>query len=270
MKLSELLLEVFENGPVIKEVKLDATTLQFDDYRLGPAELKELKPRLLECDEFKDVDELIILDSPSLEHQSGIMPTVTRKMGDDVTFKKRVFLYSISLTPEIYSPEDLNKPVKDNAYISHTVYNALDMTPNKFICLGYSPEGLQDDVFMKRMQLHTLLDKILDNPQDYIPTPKRGIMLRGICEHVVGKDGGEGQVNLEGMEFNFGEPQFGMIYYTNRGPVTEGEDGIPNLAIEIKNKVIPMALAEKYKEEFGDRGVRVTEEEINDFLERNQ
>jgi hypothetical protein len=46
----------------------------------------------------------------------------------------------------------------------------------------------------------------------------------------------------------------------------ETESGIK---VELKSKIIPSELKEKFLSEFKDEGIHVTEEQINQFLERN-
>jgi len=73
---------------------------------------KSLKPceeAILNCDEFKDVDELIIIESPSLANTDDeIFDSYSYKISNKTKFLGKAYLYSIGLTPRLY--DENNKP----------------------------------------------------------------------------------------------------------------------------------------------------------------
>jgi len=122
MKLKDFLLNgVFNDEPTIKQF-LNLTSpvpqgLGIDNYSISGKQLYIIKDALQQCDEFQDC-ELIILDKPAIEDNVG-KPylTQTMKLAEDTTFKHKVFLYGLSLTPEIYNPNQLNTPVHEGCSI---------------------------------------------------------------------------------------------------------------------------------------------------------
>ncbi len=108
------------------------------------------------------------------------------KLCDNTKFKKRVYLYTLELSPEIYNPNILHKPVKNGASISPVIYSPEDFTPYKSITIQFSPEAMQDAQLLVgesiEDQLHKILQDILDNPKDYTPKGDRAVMIRGVFE----------------------------------------------------------------------------------------
>jgi len=137
---------------------------------------------LKKCDEFKDVDEFVILKLPVIDDCEKVVQSQTYKLEENTKFKKRVFLYNISLTPEIFDPQTLQSAVKDGASISPTLYDLTTFKPYTQISLSVSPEDIQDNFELKKAELHELLNKILENPGEYRIKGKRDILVRGIFE----------------------------------------------------------------------------------------
>lgn len=147
--------------------------------------LEQLKDSLIQTDEFKDVDELIIMKFPSvMDDNKKILNAQSYKVSDSTKFKKRCYLYSISLTPEVFDPNAIYNPVKNGACISPTIYNPSDFKIKKKIVLDYFIEDFQDNFNSKKKELHDLLDDVLNNPDEYRVSGDRGIIVRGIFEEV--------------------------------------------------------------------------------------
>jgi len=90
MKLKELLDKVFENGAINNTI--DGT----ERYTMFPEHLKLYKDKLLECDEFKNVD-LVIIDKPVVTYRNILAECQTIKLDNDIKFKEILYLYSLSL-----------------------------------------------------------------------------------------------------------------------------------------------------------------------------
>lgn len=178
-------------------------------------------------------------------------------------FKGKGYLYSISLTPELYDPSKMLEPVKNGAAISPAIYNPMTFEPTKHILLTWSPEMVQDILNIdteqeQRQIIHKLLDDVLDNPKEYRMKGTRHVLIRGIFEVV-------------NDNRNF-EPNFlvGTIQesdtFTGYYMVTENE------SLVIKTKQIPKTLNELFILNFTEDGKlkETTEEEINQFLEENK
>ncbi len=186
MKLQDLLDDIFKDGPFTYKST-------FADYLLMWDRLKEKKDLILQCDEFAECTELIVVDTPSFltkEDKPAISQTV--RLEDNQEFCGVCYLYSISLTPEIYDPSTMIVAVKDGCGIGPSVYNPITFIPKKHILLEFSPEALQDASMdgaeqILREDLHKLLDKVLDNPEEYRMKGKRYITVRGLFETIINK-----------------------------------------------------------------------------------
>lgn len=173
----------------LKDLLLNNTdSLQFNSFGDCVKDVLEpLKDDLLSCDEFSECDEIIFMDKPTREMDDNIMLAQTIKIGDETKFKGKIYLYSISLTPEMYDPNMLLEPVKDGAAIGPTIYNPTDFTPRKHILLTWNPEIKQDilniDTEQEQKQIiRKLLDDVLNNPEEYRVKGERGVLVRGIFE----------------------------------------------------------------------------------------
>ncbi len=267
MKLKELLDEIFKDGP--KPIN-DGSFIT--DYCLyGSKNLEPYKQKLLECDEFKGLSDIVFVDLPTFELNGKTVIVPTYKVGDETKFKGVGYILSVSLTPKIYDPNKLHTPVKDGAVITPTTYNSQTLEPSKKIVLEFSPEMAQDNVINKilgkvegstedpdsilRKHLHDLLDKVLDNPKEYVPEGHRGVMIRGVFDESV--------TTAKVLE----EPKFSILYYLKPEP----EDEYGNVAMRLEKKLIPNELKEKFKEQVGERSscLTLTESEIDQFLSEN-
>jgi hypothetical protein len=259
MKIKELLDVVFKVGPV-KHEKFNIT-----DYCLyGKKHLENIKEEILKCEEFSECTELTILDNPVYENDGESYMVQTYKVIEGQKFGGKGFLLSISLSPEIFNPETIHKPVKDGACITPTLYDPLTFEPTKKIVLQFSPERVQDGISNNgeviRQELHDLLDKVLDNPQDYQIKGERSVLVRGIFEKNEGGTITHSPQYLNGIDT---EPKSYIVYYFDKEIKNDGK-----VTINLKTKLIPKELKDKFIEELGDKKLEITEKEINDFLER--
>jgi len=109
----------------------------------------------------------------------------TTKLGDNnVTYEEKTgYIYQIIFTPRIYDPKTIYKPVKDGCVMTPTIYNPETFTPYRKIVLTWSPEQAQDFPFtnseeVMKQTLRDQLEKVLANPEDYMPEAIRGVMIR--------------------------------------------------------------------------------------------
>lgn len=71
---------------------------------LEPYELEKLKEELLKCDEFENITEIIIINSPAIEVNGKAKFTQTRILKEDNDFKYgkgTLFIYQIYFIPGI-------------------------------------------------------------------------------------------------------------------------------------------------------------------------
>jgi hypothetical protein len=186
------------------------------------------------------------------------------KLYDDTKFKGKVYLYNLSLSPEVYDPNLLLNPVKNGAAIGPTMYDPMDFTPIKHILLTWNPEMAQDisginkELTFKN-DIHKLLDDVLENPEEYKIKGERKILLRGVCE-TVGR--GESPSFLVG-ETNEHENYTAFYLEPN------GED--KDKTLTLKTKLIPKKLKNKFIEKFTKNReiTTATTEEIENFIKEN-
>lgn len=154
--------------------------------------LKTLVPELLKTDEFKDVKKLNIVDYP---HWVGNQETEefqpdgvgilihSYKFGYTSFFSSIVNLYSITLSPKVYDPNELNKLGK-GVWVMPLIAEEPDLEPIRQIRINYSPKLVQDlknakiadgEAKMKEL-IFEQLEKALKGPPN-IPS-KRAIIFR--------------------------------------------------------------------------------------------
>ena len=144
-----------------------------------------------ELKEYFKFDKILWMNYPVDKTEDG-SPIVaqTMKLGDiydsnpNPTYvDKTGYIYSISFTPTMYMPEDMYEPVKDGCVISPTIYDPLTFEPKKSIVLSWSPDFPQDidsplTYEDEKQIIHDMLEKVLSNPEEYMPKGFRGCMLR--------------------------------------------------------------------------------------------
>lgn len=262
MKLEEFVAKIYDERP-----ELDMTP-SFGPI-LNSKVLEEVKDELLKFDVFSECDDLEIVHYPTFKvGEDKTLTAQTYKYSEGIKFKGKCYLYSISLTPELYDPSKMLVPVKNGAAISPAIYNPMTFEPTKHILLTWSPEMAQDlsvnkDETTLRNNIHKLLDDVLDNPEEYRMKGTRHIMMRGIFEVV------DDERNFEPnyLVGKSSQPEGYLAFYMVK---EEGEDNEVNMAL--KQKLIPSNLKDKFIERFNYGGTigEMSEEEINQFLEENK
>ena len=114
-----------------------------------------------------------------------VVETTTTKLGDNnVTYEEKTgYIYQILFTPRVYDPKTVYNAVKDGCTITPMFYNPETFTPYRKIVLTWSPEQAQDfpvtnsEEVMKQT-LRDQLEKVLANPEEYMPEGIRGVMVR--------------------------------------------------------------------------------------------
>ena len=267
MKLKEFL----EVAVLSKKNTLNLINPTFvDETCLYGEELDKYKNIIKECDEFAKCDSLDILTMPLVKGKKDkIYTTETIKLSDLMEFKGRCYLLSLSLTPEMYDPSQLIKPVKNGAAMGPTMYDPLTFEPIKHILLSWIPEITQDILGLdtekeQRQVIHKLLDDVLDNPEEYKTKGTRHVLVRGLFEVV--DNGGQVTTNTYDVDLlkqNREEVGY-LAYYLEENVVKPGE-----IKLEIKKKIIPPHLKDAFILEVGTEPAKITEKMIDNFLEFN-
>ena len=241
-----------------------------DETCLYGNELDKYKNNIKECDEFAKCDSLDILTMPLVKgNDDKIYTSNTVKLSDLMEFKGKCYLLSLALTPEMYDPSQLIKPVKNGAAMGPTMYDPLTFEPRKRILLTWSPEMVQDILNIDTEQeqrhiIHNLLDDVLDNPEEYKTKGFRGILVRGLFEVIDNNDGSDVISNVYDVDLTKNKPEeVGYaVYYFDQNVVKLGE-----IEFKLKHKLIPPHLKEMFILEVGIDPAKITEKMIDDFLE---
>lgn len=145
-------------------------------------ELKKIKESILECDEFKNVQSLIILESPVVVGDNDkILSTSQVKIQENLSFSGTVYLYDIKVNKNTNDITNILSPIKEEgAAVTNCMMGFSGLKPLKKIILDFSIENLQDDDNKERNRLHQLLDNVLDNVNSYENNKMLDVFLRGI------------------------------------------------------------------------------------------
>jgi len=268
MKLKEFLevalLSKKNNPSLINETFVDETCLYGN-------ELDKYKNIIKECDEFAKCDSLDILTMPLVKGENDkVYTTQTIKISDLTEFKGKCYLLSLALTPEMYDPNQLLRPVKNGAAMGPTIYDPSTFEPRKHILLTWSPvisfDSSANDELTLRNDIHKLLDDVLDNPEEYKTKGLRYVLVRGLFEVIDNNDGSEVDRNVYDLDLTANKPDdVGYaVYYLEQNVVKPGE-----IELRLNNKIIPPHLKDKFIDEVGIDPKLITEELINKFLDIN-
>jgi len=104
---------------------------------------------------------------------------------DNPTYKHKVgYIYTLNFTPKIYEPGEMYKPVKDGCVFAPTTYNPETFEPKQSITISWAPEFPQDIDAPQRtyeddkQMIRDMLEKVLDNPEEYRPIGYTGCIVR--------------------------------------------------------------------------------------------
>ena len=236
-------------------------------------QLKKYKDIILKTDEFKDCESLDILEYPVSKSKDGkVLTPYTINLSDVMEFKGRCYLLSLTLTPEMYGPSLMLKPVKDGAAIGPTMYDPITYEPKRQILLTYNPSvhfnfdnKFESTENFKRNEIHQLLDKVLDNFDEYKIKGVKEVLVRGLFEIV--ENGDEITENVYDVDLSNQSPEeIGyLVFYLEQTIINPGE-----VKLDIKKKLIPPHLKDKFISEIGTDPAKITEKMIDEFLGKNR
>lgn len=155
----------------LESIEIDSMSIA----TLGPEELQNemIKKFLLCFDEFKNVKKINALKLPTYlgdvntgapidqdegnlgdksKTKSYIVPSFVYNPNRDsnVEFNEEIDLYSISLSPKVYDPRELDSfSLGIGTWVMPTMYHPSDFTPLNEIKVVFSPEGIQDILDLK-------------------------------------------------------------------------------------------------------------------------
>jgi len=148
---------------------------------------KELVEELLKNHfKFKEVD-WMELPTGFCKNGSIIIPQTTKLADTDYkTYEeKTAYVYQILFTPKMYDPTSfIKEPVKDGCTFGPLVYNPETFEPYRSITLTFNPtfpqdiDSKEDQEELMKQQLRDKLEKVLSNPDEYMPEGYRGCLIR--------------------------------------------------------------------------------------------
>lgn len=256
------------------------------DTIYGKEQLEKIRELISEDETFKGCDEINFLSYPVVEvtktpiipdsllqEEKKVMMVKTYKWEEGLKFSGKAYILSLALTPKMYDPSQILKPIKNGAGLSPVLYNPENFEPVKKIILEFSPDRPQDGITnheeVIRQELHDLLDKVLDNPENYLMEGKRGLLIRGIFE-MESDDSNTKESSttyLTQVEESLPKEVGSLVFYLETEEIEDGE-----FKTHVRSKFIPEELKDKFQEKFGDRqsSISITKKEIDDFLEENK
>lgn len=148
---------------------------------------RELTEQILE-DHFK-LKEINWMELPSgLDKNQKPIVAKTFKLTDSEyeTYEgKTGYVYMIFFTPKMYDPATFAKsPVKDGCTFGPLVYNPETFEPSRSITITFNPifsqdiDSKEDQTETMKQQLRDKLEKVLENPDEYMPEAFRGCLVR--------------------------------------------------------------------------------------------
>ena len=141
----------------------------------------------LVIDHFK-VKKVIWMVLPGEMAEDGEQAVVakTHKLADnDILYEgKTAYVYQIMFTPRMYDPKTIHAPVKDGCTFGPLLYNPENFEPSRSITLTFNPtypqdpNSTEDQGEVVKQSLRDKLEKVLENPDEYMPEAFRGCILR--------------------------------------------------------------------------------------------
>jgi hypothetical protein len=154
--------------------------------RLTEEQRIQVEAELIKHFEF---DKIVWMEQPSgiAEDKTRVIVAKSLKISDsdNPTHKHKVgYIYTLMFTLKIYDPSEMHQPVKDGCVFAPITYNPETFEPKQSITLTWSPEFPQDINALKRtyeddkQMIRDMLEKVLDNPEDYRPVGHIGCLVR--------------------------------------------------------------------------------------------
>ena len=154
--------------------------------RLTEEQRAQVEEQLIKHFEF---DKIVWMELPSGLTEDKTTPIVAKSIkisdSDNPTYKHKVgYIYTLMFTPKLYEPGEIYKPVIDGCVFAPITYNPETFEPKQSITLTWSPEFPQDIDAPQRtyeddkQMIRDMLEKVLDNPEEYRPIGYIGCLVR--------------------------------------------------------------------------------------------
>ena len=148
---------------------------------------RELTEQLLK-DHLK-VKKVLWMDLPTgltEDSKKTIVAQTQRLVDSDYTTYngKTAYVYQIMFSPKMYDPAVIYKPVKDGCTFGPLLYNPENFEPSRTITLTFNPtfpqdiDSKEDQDEMMKQSLRSKLEKVLSDPESYMPEASRVVLIR--------------------------------------------------------------------------------------------
>lgn len=98
---------------------------------------------------------------------------------------KTAYVYMILFSPKMYDPTTFVKsPVKDGCTFGPLLYNPENFEPYRTITITFNPtfpqdiDSTEDQTELMKQQLRDKLEKVLQDPDAFMPEAFRGVLIR--------------------------------------------------------------------------------------------
>ena len=154
--------------------------------RLTEEQRVQVEAELIKHFEFDKISWMVSPSGLTEDKTTSIVPKSIRiSDSDNPTYKHKVgYVYTLMFTPKMYDPMEIDKPVKDGCIFAPITYNPETFEPKQSITLTWSPEFPQDINAPQRtyeddkQMIRDMLEKVLDNPEEYRPVGHVGCLVR--------------------------------------------------------------------------------------------
>lgn len=157
---------------------------QFGIDNLTEEQRIEVEQKLIEHFGFRKVMWMTLPSGLTEDGEPIVAKTIKIHDTDNPDYAGKVgYVYKVLFTPKMYDPNILHTPVKDGCVISPVMYDPTTFSPKRSITLEWSPEFPQDINSTRTWEddkkvIHDMLEKVLENPEEYMPEGFRYGMIR--------------------------------------------------------------------------------------------
>ena len=148
---------------------------------------RELTEQILK-EHFK-VKKVLWMEIPTGMTEDGkeaIVAKTYKLVDDEVTIYdgKTAYVYMIVFSPKVYDPKTVHQPVKDGCTFGPLLYNPENFEPSRTITLTFNPtfpqdiDSKEDQDEMMKQSLRSKLEKVLSDPESYMPEANRVALIR--------------------------------------------------------------------------------------------
>lgn len=148
---------------------------------------KELVEELLKNHfKFKEVDWMELPSGLDKNRNPIVAKTIKLDDNENPTYEDKIaYVYQVLFTPKMYDPATFaQSPVKDGCTFGPLIYNPENFEPYRSVTLTFNPtfpqdiDSKEDQTEVMKQQLRDKLEKVLSNPDEYMPEGYRGCLVR--------------------------------------------------------------------------------------------